>query len=484
MRMHNSPEQGAFHDRLYCYQKYCNLNRTMKSPRQAFLYLVCALAIASACAQLQPPQPTDSLKRLNDLMNSSGYFFPGPRPNEGEIFGAAFMRDPSIIKGNELPAIQGAQAYGKRMMEGVAASRECAKNPDHKIAAACSDFVAKFCDRARSAFELSRDETDWWRRNSAEFQHKTPATKSISVPQMPIQQIRLAECGVEDVRVFTEADMGPPPLAMLATPPTPQAIATIAPQNTNAIEGQSPALMAIAPKAVAGMLANPSPGKDVERGKLETSLPQPKGLAVPNALATASPIKNAERPKFETSPPASQEESTKLSKAAPHAAVVTAASPVPSPLAGRVASRDSRTESSQIAAISPESKAVKTKPEKQELEVKPTPGAIRGAMTGTFAGQLFGYSKGHIFSSDLILTLVSTGNEVKGVWTSEQGNAGKVTGTWTGSNTNLRMEQIEPCAGTYAGSATIVEGGSRLHGSYTGTDCKGKIDASFIVIKH
>jgi len=105
-------------------------------------------------------------------------------------------------------------------------------------------------------------------------------------------------------------------------------------------------------------------------------------------------------------------------------------------------------------------------------------------MTGTFAGQSFGYSGGHISSSDLILTLVGAGNQVKGTWTSEKGKSGKVTGTRASSNTSLRLDQIEPCAGTYAGSAVIIEGGLRLHGSYTGADCKGKVDVSFIVIKH
>ena len=108
-------------------------------------------------------------------------------------------------------------------------------------------------------------------------------------------------------------------------------------------------------------------------------------------------------------------------------------------------------------------------------------------MTGTFAGQLFGYSGGHIFSSDLILTLVGAGKEVKGAWTSEQGKSGKVTGTLAGSGSSissLRLVQLAPCAGIYAGSAVIIEDGQRLHGSYTGTDCKGQVDVSFIVVKH
>src|SRR6266478_3610868 len=68
------------------------------------------------------------------------------------------------------------------------------------------------------------------------------------------------------------------------------------------------------------------------------------------------------------------------------------------------------------------------------------------------------------------------GKEVKGTWTSVQGKSGKVTGTLAGSNiARLRLEQLEPCAGIYAGSAVIVEDGQRLHGSYTGMTAKDRL---------
>jgi hypothetical protein len=136
-------------------------------------------------------------------------------------------------------------------------------------------------------------------------------------------------------------------------------------------------------------------------------------------------------------------------------------------------------------AVSGDSNTVKSRTKRQESKSMPTPAQMRNVVTGTFAGQLFGYSGGHILLSDLILTLVGAGKEVKGVWISEQGKSGKITGTLAGSSiASLRLEQLEPCAGTYAGSALIVQDGSRLHGSYTGTDCKGQVDVSFIVVRH
>jgi hypothetical protein len=80
------------------------------------------------------------------------------------------------------------------------------------------------------------------------------------------------------------------------------------------------------------------------------------------------------------------------------------------------------------------------------------------------------------------LTLEGAGKELKGAWIAERGKSGILTGTLAGSKIAiLRLKQLEPCAGSYDG--VIVEDGSRFHGSYTGTDCKGQVDAVFNVAK-
>ncbi len=387
-------------------------------------------------------------------MNSSGYFFPAPGPDGGDAYGAAFVRDPSVIKGNEFPAIQGAQAYGKRMLEGATAARECAKSPDRKLATTCKEFVTKFCDRAKSAFELSQDETKWWRGNFATFQSDAPELKRVKTPPKLIQQTRLVACGIDGIQMFHEDDVGEiPQIAKSAAPEKPilTTAAPVAPRDAGAIAGAAPA---------------------------------PNAVAV--AVATAPLVTKAASAKLDVSPPARKNKGTNPGKAPPLAAPVKAAASLElAPKSGPVESQKPRTEGSQIAAVSSDSKAVKSRIERREREATPAPAPKRSAMTGTFAGQLFGYSRGHIFSTDLILTLIGAGKEVTGAWTSQQGKSGKVTGTLAGSNiASLRLEQLEPCAGTYAGSAVIVEDGQRLHGSYTGTDCKGQVDVSFIVVKH
>lgn len=428
----------------------------MKNPPSGLFLLVCVSALAWGCAQLGPPPPSDPLKRLNNLMNSSAYFFPGPGPDGGDAYGAAFVRDPSVIKGNELPAIQGAQAYGNRMLEGARAAQECAKSPDQKLAMTCKEFLTKFCNRAKSAFELSQDETKWWRRDFATFQSDAAEMKRVKGPPKLIQQTRLIACGIDEIRIlrmFHEDDVdGTSQIAMLVGPENQNLTAsTPAARDASAAAAQVPA-----PNAVAG------------------------------AVATAPLVTKAANAKLDASTPAPKKKAANPSKAPPLVAPVrAAASPKPVPNAGPVASQKLRMEESQIAAISSDYEAVKSRTERREREATLTPAPKRSAMTGTFAGQLFGYSGGHIFSSDLVLTLVGAGKEVKGAWTSEQGKSGKVTGKWAESNiASLRLEQLEPCAGTYAGSAVILEDGQRLHGSYTGTDCKGPVDVSFIVVKH
>lgn len=424
----------------------------MRNSRSSCLLLVCAIGVASGCAQLHPFPSPDPIKRLDNLMDSSGYFFPRPQPNRGDAYGAAFVRDPSVIKGNELPAIQGAQAYGKRMLEGAAEARDCAKSPDPNTATACAEFVTKFCDRAQSAFELSQDETDWWRANSPTLQNKSAAAKSINGPPKFIPQTRLVACGIEKIQVVHGYDVGGTTQiarSVTAEKPNAKAAAPVAPRNTSAIAAARPA-----PKQVKSVVAN------------------------------APLVKKAESARPAALPSAPKQESAYPSKVAPRATRAKAVTPSQVPKAGPEVSQNARLKGSRIAAVSDDSNTVESYTKRQASKSTPTQAPMSSIVTGTFGGQLFGYSGGHTFSSDLILTLVEAGKEVKGAWIAEQGKSGKITGTLAGSKiATLRLEQLEPCAGSYDGSAVIVEDGSRLRGSYTGTDCKGPVDASFIVVR-
>jgi hypothetical protein len=427
---------------------------------------------SSGCAEVQPSQSSDPIKRLDNILDSSGYFFPRPQPNGSHAYGAAFVRNPSVIKGNELPAIQGAQSYGKRMLEGAKEAQDCAKSHDSVTATACKDFVTKFCDRAQSAFALSQDETDWWRANSPKLQNQPTAAKSINQPPRLIPQTRLAACGIDKIQVVKGYDAGETSqiaTSVAAKKPKAKEAAPVAAGSTGAIAAAAPA-----PKEVQVVIA--------------TAPPVPK--EVKSVLATAPPIKNAESASLAKLPLAPEQEDAYPSEVAPQAArpkVATAPMQVPDvqvPEAGTEASRSARSNRPQVAAVSGDDFVThETQTKTQDNKSTPTNAPTSRVKTGTFGGQLFGRSGGHTFSAGLILTLVVAGKELKGAWVAEHGKSGKVTGTLAGSKIEtLRLVQLEPCAGSYDGSAVIVEDGSRLRGSYKGTDCKGQVNASFTVV--
>ena len=421
----------------------------LRNSRSRSLLLVCAIVVASSgCAQWQPSPSSDPIKRLDNIMDSSAYFFPRPRPNGGDAYGAAFVRNPSVIKGNELPAIQGAQSYGKRMLEGAAVARDCAKSQDPDTAAACKEFVTKFCDRAQSAFELSQDETDWWRANSPTFQNPPTAAKSMSQPPKSIPQTRLVACGIDKIQVVQGYDVGG--TSQIAT-----SVATKKPKAKDA-----------------------APVASGSTGAIAVVAPAPK--EVKGVVASAPPVKKAESATLVESPAATKQEDTYPSKVAPQTARAKAVTaPVQVPDAG---TEEFRT---RVAAVSGDESITdqsQTKP--QDNKSTPTNGPISSVVTGTFGGQLFvfGTSGWDSFSAGLILTLKGAGKELKGAWSAERGKSGILTGTLAGSKiATLRLKQLKPCAGSYDG--VIVEDGSRLRGSYEGTDCRGQVKAAFTVTK-
>jgi hypothetical protein len=524
----------------------------LRNSRSCSLLLICAIVVASGCAQVQPSPSPDPIRRLDNIMDSSAYFFPRPQPNGGDAYGAAFVRRPSVIEGNELPAIQGAQSYGKRMLEGASAARDCAKSHDPGTATACKEFVTKFCDRAQSAFKLSQDETDWWRWNSPTFQNQATAAKSTHQPPKLIPQTRLVACGIDKIQVVQEYDVGgtrqiaasvaanklnakdaapvapgstgaiaaaapapkevkgvvatAPPFKkaesatlLAANRPKATAAAPVAPGSTGAIAAAAPA-----PKEVKGVVATAPPFKRAESatllaankpkaiaaapvapgstGAIAAAAPAPK--EVKGAVATAPPFKKAESATMLELPPAPKQEGAYPNKVVPQAARAKAVTaPVQVSDAGTEAFRNARPKGSRVAVVSSDKSVTdesQTKP--QDNKSTPTNAPTGSVVTGTFGGQLFGSSGGDSFSAGLTLTLEGAGKELKGAWIAERGKSGILTGTLAGSKiATLRLKQLEPCAGSYDG--VIVEDGSRLRGSFSGTDCKGQVDAVFNVAK-
>ncbi len=108
--------------------------------------------------------------------------------------------------------------------------------------------------------------------------------------------------------------------------------------------------------------------------------------------------------------------------------------------------------------------------------------APSAGLSGTFAGNISGIQGDRSFTMGVSFTIVQTEDKIAGAWTSTGGTSGTVTATVEGDTLiNIRVRQLNPCEGEFAGIAAIEVGGLRLRGSYLGNGCGSPVNASFIV---
>lgn len=102
-------------------------------------------------------------------------------------------------------------------------------------------------------------------------------------------------------------------------------------------------------------------------------------------------------------------------------------------------------------------------------------------LTGTYTGEITGNSGGRIFNMAVTFTVVQSGNENAGAWTTTGGTSGTLAGVLIENGIrDLRARQLNPCVGDFGGVA-VLEQGMVLRGSYVGQDCSGSVTASFTV---
>ncbi len=105
-------------------------------------------------------------------------------------------------------------------------------------------------------------------------------------------------------------------------------------------------------------------------------------------------------------------------------------------------------------------------------------------LSGAYSGELSGDAHGKSFSSKMNMTIVQTVNRLSATWVTTGGASGTLTGEASPSGTiDARVEQLNPCGGSYKGVAVVANDGRVLRGSYAGSDCEGPLDASFLVSK-
>ena len=112
-----------------------------------------------------------------------------------------------------------------------------------------------------------------------------------------------------------------------------------------------------------------------------------------------------------------------------------------------------------------------------------TPSPRPEGLTGTYTGEITGNSEGRIFKMAVTFTVVQSGNEIAGAWTTTGGTSGTLAGVLTANGIrDLRARQLNPCVGDFGGVA-VLEAGMTLRGSYVGRDCSGSVTASFTVTR-
>jgi len=105
-------------------------------------------------------------------------------------------------------------------------------------------------------------------------------------------------------------------------------------------------------------------------------------------------------------------------------------------------------------------------------------------LSGTYTGEITGNTQGRVFTMRITFTIVQSGDQIVGTWTTSGGTAGAVKGII--GETGIRewiARQVQPCAGEFGGVAVIEAGGDKLTGSYVGSDCNGSLTASFVVVR-
>jgi hypothetical protein len=105
-----------------------------------------------------------------------------------------------------------------------------------------------------------------------------------------------------------------------------------------------------------------------------------------------------------------------------------------------------------------------------------------GTLNATYTGTISGVQAGQQFSMRITFTIVRTGEEIAGVWTTSAGTSGTVKARVDGERLlDFRAKQLNPCDGEFIGGAVMEGAGAQLRGSYTGTGCGVAVDALFVV---
>ena len=84
---------------------------------------------------------------------------------------------------------------------------------------------------------------------------------------------------------------------------------------------------------------------------------------------------------------------------------------------------------------------------------------------------------------NVTFTIIQSDSSVTGIYESQYGTTGQLTGTITGTNFTFTLTQGSPNPGTFNGSGTVNEFFNVIIGAYTGSDSYGYMEVEFTAVK-
>jgi hypothetical protein len=109
-----------------------------------------------------------------------------------------------------------------------------------------------------------------------------------------------------------------------------------------------------------------------------------------------------------------------------------------------------------------------------------TPNSGVGGLNGTYIGNYTATARpGTVYEA--VFQLTQNGSTVVGTITSNGGRSGNVNGVVVRNRVDATMIFTDSCGGRASAIIDIVDGGRKLVGNYTATDCLGTYSGGFVL---
>jgi hypothetical protein len=82
-----------------------------------------------------------------------------------------------------------------------------------------------------------------------------------------------------------------------------------------------------------------------------------------------------------------------------------------------------------------------------------------------------------------VLQLTQSGSSISGTLTTNAGRAATVTGSVSGTRITATFTYTDACQGSSSSTADVTNGGTRLVGNYTTSDCLGQYSGGYNLTK-